>query len=186
MSTTRKHICPACKRLCALTDGVCLSCHTSLHHARVISVPVEVVTRDHPLNGERLVVIPPVTAHADDEYLNLFRRPKLYRIPESYQYPPSDVAHVQQLVRMAFHYQYMGFVALIAMVIALTCALTMTVCRAVGWEVAWLPPPHLWDTIVPLGYAFTLLQICATYTALRARDHALYLADLHQKNLAAS
>lgn len=176
MPTTRKKICPACHYVCEQVDLYCQRCHTSLARAREIEISTPQPTyQPHP--GERLIVVPPSTAHADEEYLNLFKRPVLYRAVRNAHYAPL-------LTARAVRYQHMGFVALTAMAIALTCALTMTVCRVAGWEVAWLPPPHLWNTLVPLCYAFTLLQIFATYTALRARDHALYLADMHQKTLA--
>lgn len=177
MPTIRKKICPACQCICEQVDLYCQRCHTSLARAREIAIPAPQPTYQ-PQPGERLIVVPPSMAHSDEEYLNLFKRPVLYRaVPNSHDAP--------QLTTRAVHYQHLGLMALLVACCAFSWSFVMTLSLFMGWRFAWMPTSSLSDVLVPLGYALTLLQLGATYTAFCARDHALYLADLHQKNLAA-
>jgi len=177
MPTTRKKICPACHYVCEQVDIYCQRCHTSLMRAREIEVSTPPPTyQPHP--GERLIVVPPSTAHADEEYLNLFKRPVLYRAVRNAHYAP-------RLTARAVRYQRMGLVALLIACCAFGWSFVMTVSLFMGWHFAWMPAA-VRDVLVPLGYALTILQLGATYTAFCARDHALYVADLHSKSIESS
>ncbi|MFN5058926.1 MAG: hypothetical protein ACK5GU_03315 [Chloroflexota bacterium] len=179
MSTLRKKMCPACHCVCEHVDSYCQQCHTSLYHAREIDIPAPLPTyQPHP--GERLIVVPPSSAHVDEEYLNLFKRPVLYRTVPNYHHTPVH----QRLSHRAVRYQRMGLMAFFVACCACGWSFVMTVSVFMGWRFGWMPPPALTDVLVPLGYALTILQLGATYTAFCARDHALYLADMHQKSLA--
>lgn len=179
MTTIHQKVCPSCACVCAVDRMFCQRCHTSLHRALMIDVPVH-LTVDQVQPGERLVVVPPSTARVDEEYLNLFRRPTLYRATDVTNV--SDALHrtassTQQLAVRALLYQILGFLAIGCATIFFAGAFGMTVSRLFAWRFAWLPPTSMWPILVPLGYGMTILQLLACYTALCARDHALNLRD---------
>lgn len=182
MTTMRHKICPTCHRVCAVTDAYCLSCHTSLHHAKDINIPIPQISQPLLLPGERLVTIPPVTTSVDDEYLNLFTRPRLYRGAESSAMMQTDVQNVHRLLKRAFIYQLLGLIAFVSAICFLSVALMLTFTRMFAWQFDWLPPKSMWSMLVPVGYLVTLLQFSATYTALRARDHALFVAEIARRS----
>jgi hypothetical protein len=177
MTTMRHKVCPACQRVCAITDAYCLRCHTSLHHAKEINIPMQQTRQRSSLPGETFVTIPSETTRVDDEYLNLFTRPKLYRGVEPPAALQTDAQYVHHLVRRALIYQLLGLLALFSAICFLSVALMVTISRMFAWQFNWLPPRSMWPILVPLGYLVTLLQLSATYTALRARDHALFLVE---------
>lgn len=177
MTAIRHKVCPACQRVCAITDAYCLCCHTSLHHAKEIDVPMPQTRQRLSLPDEILVTIPPVTASVDDEYLNLFMRPKLYRRGEAQATMQTDGQDVRHLLERALIYQMLGLLALVSAICFLGMGLMLTLSRMFAWQFNWLPPRSMWPILVPLGYLMTLLQLSATYTALRARDHALFLVE---------
>lgn len=182
MTTIRHKVCPACQRVCAVMDAYCLSCHTSLHRAKEINIPIQQTRQRSSLPGETFVTIPSVTTRVDDEYLNLFARPKLYRAGEPPAALQTDAQYVHQLLRRALIYQLLGLLALVSAICFFGVALLLTISRMVAWEFDWLPPLSMWPILVPLGYLMTLLQLSATYTALRARDHALFLVEYVHRN----
>lgn len=177
MSMTRKKICPACKQVCAERDPYCQGCHTSLHNAPSVMIPSSVIVHDPALHGERFVVIPPVTAHADEEYLNLFKRPVLYRSMPAHL----DIPRHKRLADRAVRFQFMGLGALMVACVTFGWSFVMTVCVYLGWQVVWIPFAAWQDVLVPLGYAITILQLGAAYSAFCARDYALNLVDIYQK-----
>jgi hypothetical protein len=79
-------------------------------------------------------------------------------------------------------YQLLGLLALVSAICFFGVALLLTISRMVAWEFDWLPPLSMWPILVPLGYLMTLLQLSATYTALRARAHALFLVEYVHRN----
>lgn len=185
MTTVRHKICPVCRRICASTDAACVKCRTPLGHAKEIDVPAQTIQRHTALHGEPLVMIPPTTARVDDDYLNLFRRPTLYRRADAYAPTltvQTDTQYIRTLLKRARSYQLFGLVGFVSAIVFFGMAFGMTLGRWFAWQVAWWPPTPLWPILVPLGYLVTVLQLFATYTALRARDHALFLVEYMHRN----
>lgn len=150
MTTTRHKMCPACHRVCAVTDAYCLSCHTSLHHAKEINIPIPQTAQPSLLPGETMVTIPPVTISVDDEYLNLFTRPKLYRGAKSSAAMQTDAQNVHRLLQRALTYQLLGLLAFVSAICFLGVALMLTLTRMFVWQFDWLPPISMCQCLSPL------------------------------------
>lgn len=175
MPKIRHKVCPNCKRVCALTNVVCATCHTSLVHAHIIDVPVTAIRDDAPaLSGQQLVVIPPVKDRVDDDYLSLFRRPQPNVHGEVH---PIARPTVRVLMRQASFYQFLGVVAFISALACLGVACVLTISLWRNWQLAWAPAVHTWPMLASVGFLMTALQLLATLTAFRARDYARILAE---------
>lgn len=173
----RHKVCDACQRVCAITDAYCLSCHTSLHRAKEINLPMHQPRQHLSPSGETLVTIPPVTASVDEEYLNLFMRPKRCRQAEASTTMQTNAHKAHWLRKSALIYQRLGILAFVSAVCFLGVGLMLTLSRVFAWQFDLLPPALMWPILAPLSYLMTLLQLAATYTALRARDHVLFLVE---------